>query len=96
MILSQGSMGCVVCMQYAANGRCGAPGCTAYRTPSVDVWVPECPCLSCVPLNMISALCRVAAKSVEELEAVQGTLQFKHGLPMFCTPREGAPAAPSA
>ena len=32
---------------------------------------------------------QVAALSMEELEAVQGTLQFKHGLSMLCTPRGG-------
>ena len=39
---------------------------------------------------------QVAGKSIEELEAVRGTLQFRDGLQMFCTPRDCAAAAPSA
>jgi hypothetical protein len=39
---------------------------------------------------------QVAAKSMEDLEVLRGTLQFKDGLPMFCTPRATMAAAPSA
>ena len=50
--------------------------------------------LSCVLSR--TACVQVAAKSVEELEAVRGTLQFRDGLHMFCTPRDRTAAAPSA
>ncbi len=38
----------------------------------------------------------MAAKSLEELEVMRGTLQFKDGMHMFCTPRDTLAAAPSA
>lgn len=51
--------------------------------------------LLCMLIGRLACV-QVAAKSIEELEAVRGTLQFRDGLHMFCTPRDCAAAAPSA
>ncbi len=39
---------------------------------------------------------QMAAKSLEDLEVLRGTLQFKDGMFVYCKPRDASAAAPSA